>query len=118
MCLCISQLQVLLEYWCLFVCLYLYHCWYSLSTLRYSMEKALRTTNQTVFAAHIYLSDSSAYHNALCSTNDATKTHMAAVCRLHTLCLIDIFVGAMPASNKEDINDDVKHYCALLYIKI
>ena len=66
MCLCISRLQVLLEYWCLFVCLYLYHCWYSLSTLRYSMEKALRTTNQTVFAAHINLSVGSAYPNQCC----------------------------------------------------
>ena len=51
-----------------------------------------------------------ACHNAVCSTNDATKAHITAVCRLHTLCLIDTFVGAMPGSNKKDINDDGKRY--------
>ena len=61
-------------------------------------------------AAHINLSVGSACHNALCSTNDATRAHMAAVRRLHTLCYIDTFVGAMPASNKKDINDDGKRY--------
>ena len=85
MCLCISRLQVLLEYWCLFVCLYLYHCWCSLSTLRYSEERSLRNTNETVFAAHINLSVGGAYHNALCPNNDATKANMAAVRRLRTL---------------------------------
>ena len=86
--------------------------------VRCGMEKSFRITNETVLAAHINLSVGSACHNALCSTNDATKTHMAAVCKWHTLCFIDTFVGSMPASNKEDINDDSKRYCALLYIKI
>ena len=82
------------------------------------MEKWLPITNETVLAAHINRSVGSTCHNALCSTNDAKKTHTTAVCRLHTLCFIDTFVGSMPASNKEDINDDGKHYYALLYIKI
>ena len=82
------------------------------------MEKSFRITNETVLAAHINLLVGSACHNALCSTNDATKAHMAAVCGLHTLCFIDTFVAATPAYNKEDINDDGKRYCALLYIKI
>ena len=86
--------------------------------VRCGMEKSFRITNETVLAAHINLSVGSACHNALCSTNDATKTHMAAVCRLHTLCFIDTFVAATPAYNKEDIHDDGKHYYALLYIKI
>ena len=81
-----------------------------MSPLRYVVEKSLPITNETDLAAHINRSVGSACHNALCSTNDATKTHMAAVCRLHTLCFIDTFVGGMPASNKEDMNDDVKRY--------
>ena len=81
-----------------------------MSTVRCGVEKSLSITNEPVLAAHINLSVGSACHNALCSTNDATKAHMAAVRRLHTLCLIDIFVGAMPASNKKDINDDGKRY--------
>ena len=75
------------------------------------MEKWLPITNETDLAAHINRSVGSACHNALCSTNDATKTHMAAVCGLHTLCFIDTFVGAMPTSSKEDMNDDGKRYC-------
>ena len=86
--------------------------------MRCGVEKSLPITNETVLAAHINLSVGSACHNALCSTNDVTKTHMAAVCGLHTLCFIDTFVSAVPASNKEDINDDGKRYCALLYSKI
>ena len=78
--------------------------------MRCGVEKSLPITNETVLAAHINLSVGSACHNALCSTNDATKAHMAAVRRTHTLCFIDIFVGAMPASNKKDINDDGKRY--------
>ena len=74
------------------------------------MVKSLPIRNETVLAAHINLSVGSACHNALCPTNDDTKTHMAAVRRLHTLCLIDTFVGAMPASNKKDINHDGKRY--------
>ena len=82
------------------------------------VERSFRITNETVLAAPINLSVGSACHNALCSTNDVTKTHMAAVCKWHTLCFIDTFVGATPAYNKEDINDDSKHYYASLYIKI
>ena len=89
-----------------------------MSPLRYVVEKSLPITNETDLAAHINLSVGSACHNALCSTNDTTKTHMAAVRRLHTLCFIDTFVGEMPASNKEDMNDDGKRYCAFMYIKI
>ena len=62
-------------------------------TVRCGMEKSLPITNETVLAAHYNLSVGSACHNALCSTNDATKAHIAAVRRLHTLCFIDIFVG-------------------------
>ena len=68
------------------------------------MEKALPTTNETVLAAHINLSVGSACHNALCSTNDATKAHMAAVRRLHTLCFIQLFVGAI---SHFDIKDTI-----------
>ena len=56
------------------------------------MEKSLPITNETVLAAHINLSVGSACHNALCSTNDATKAHMAVVRRLRTLCFIELFV--------------------------
>ena len=42
------QLQVLLEYRHLVVCLLLCHCWCSLSTLRFGVEKALHTTNEPV----------------------------------------------------------------------
>ena len=62
-------------------------------TVRCGVEKSLSITNETVLAAHINLSVGSACHNALCSTNDATKAHFLAVRRLHTLCFIDIFVG-------------------------
>ena len=89
-----------------------------MGTVRCVVQKSLPITNETDLAAHINRSVGSACHNAVCSTNDTTKTHMAVVCRLHTLCFIDTFVGAMPACNKDDINDDGKHYCALLYIKI
>ena len=74
------------------------------------MEKSLPIRNETVLAAHINLSVGSACHNALCSTNDAKKAHMTMVRRLHTLCFIELFVDAMPASNKKDINDDGKRY--------
>ena len=77
------------------------------------MEKSLPITNETVLAAHINLSVGSACHNALCSTNDATKAHMAAVRRLHTLCLIQLFVSTMPEFELNDINDNGKRYCIL-----
>ena len=82
------------------------------------MEKSLPITNDTVLAAHINLSVGSACHNALCSTNDATMAHMAAVRRLHTLCYIDTFVDAMQAYHKKYINDNGARYLALLHIKI
>ena len=74
------------------------------------MEKSLPTTNETVLAAHINLSVGSACHNALCSTNDATTAHVAAVRRLHILCFVDTFVDAMPAYHKKYINDGGKRY--------
>ena len=78
--------------------------------MRCGVEKSLLITNETVLAAHINLSVGSACHNALCSTNDATKAHIAAVSRLHTLCFIDAFVDAMSAYHKKDINDNGKRY--------
>ena len=74
------------------------------------MEKSLPITNETVLAAHINLSVGSACHNAQCSTNNATRAHMAAVRRLHTLCLIDTFVDAMLAYHKKDINENGKRF--------
>ena len=99
----------------LFACVCLYHCWCSLGTVRCVVEKALPITNETVLAAHINLSVGSACHNALCSTNDATTAHIAAVCRVHTLCFDDTFVDAMPAYHKKYINDDGKRYCISKY---
>ena len=58
------------------------HCLRSLSSLRCGVEKSLRTTNQTIFLAHINLSVGSACQNALCSPDDATKAVTAAVRRL------------------------------------
>ena len=58
------------------------YCLCSLSTLRCGVEKSLRTTNETVFPAHINLSVGSACQNALCSANDATKAETTAVRRL------------------------------------
>ena len=74
------------------------------------MERSLPITNETVLAAHINLSVGSACHNALCPINDATKAHMAAVRRLHTLYFFDTFVDAMSATNNKDTNDDGKHH--------
>ena len=85
------------------VCLCLYHCLCSLSTLRCGVERLLPITNETVLAVHINLSVGSACHNALCSTNDATKAHMAAVHNLRTLCFIDTFVSAMSDIVAKDI---------------
>ena len=95
---------------CLFVCLCLYHCWCNVSTVRCGVEKSLPITNETVLAAHINLSVGSACHNALCPINDATMAHMAAVCRLYTLCFIDIFVGAMSHTDAKNVNDDGQRY--------
>ena len=74
------------------------------------MEKWISIANKTVLAAHANLSVGSACHNALCSTNDATKAHMAAVRRLHTLCFIDIFVGELLDIGINNTNDDGKRY--------
>ena len=72
------------------------------------MEKSSPITKEPVLAAHINLWIDSACHNALCSTNGATKAHITTLCRLHILCLIDTFVGAMRARNKTDKNVDGK----------
>ena len=58
------------------------HCLRSLSSLRCGVEKLLRTTNKTIFLAHINLSVGSACQNALCSADDAIKAETAAVRRL------------------------------------
>ena len=57
------------------------HCLRSLSSLRCGVEKSLRTTNETIFLAHINLSIGSACQNALCSADNATKAETAAVRR-------------------------------------
>ena len=74
------------------------------------MEKSLLITNETGLPAHINLSVGSACHNALCSTNHATKAHIAAVRRMHTLCFIDTFVGEMLDIDVNHTNDDGKRY--------
>ena len=74
------------------------------------VEKSLPITNESVLAAHINLSVGSACHNALCSTNDDTKAHIAAVRRLHTLCYIDTFVGEVLDIDVNNTNDDGKRY--------
>ena len=81
-----------------------------MSTVRCGVEKSLPITNETVLAAHINLSVGSACHNALCSTNDAKKAHMAAVRRMYTICFIDIFVGEMLDIVINNTNDDGKRY--------
>ena len=79
------------------------------------MVKSLPITNESVLAAHINLSVGSACHNAQCSTNDATRAHMAAVRRLHTLCFIDVFVGEVLDIDANKTNDDGKRYCISKY---
>ena len=74
------------------------------------MEKSLPITNETVLAAHINLSVGSACHNALCSTNDATRAHIATARRLHTLCFIELFVGELLDIVINNTNDDGKRY--------
>ena len=81
-----------------------------MSTVGCGVEKSLPITNETVLAAHINLSVGSACQNALCSTSDATKPHMAAVRRLHTLRFIDIFVGEMLDIDVKKTKDDGKRY--------
>ena len=58
------------------------HCSRSLRSLQCGEEKSLRTTNETIFLAHINLSVGSACQNALCSADDATTAETAAVRRL------------------------------------
>ena len=82
------------------------------------MEKSLPTTNETVLAAHINLSVGSACHNALCSTNDATKAHMPTVPRLQKLCFIHLFAGAITQFDIKNTIGVGKRYLALLDIKI
>ena len=60
------------------------HCLRSLSTLRCSVKKSLRTTNETIFRAHINLSVGNVCPNALFSADNATKAETAAVRRLNT----------------------------------
>ena len=83
--------------------------------MRCSVEKSLPITTETVLAAHIIMSVGSACHNALCSTNDATKAHKEAVRRLHTLCLIDTFVGAMSEFHTKNKKEHGKRYCISKY---
>ena len=89
-----------------------------MNTVRCVVEKSLPTTNETVLAAHINLSVGSACHNALCSTNDATITHMATVRRLHTLCFIQLFVDEISQIDIKNTIGVGKRYGTLLYIKI
>ena len=89
-----------------------------MSTVRCVVEKSLPTTNDTVLAAHINLSVGSACHNALCSTNDATITHMAAVRRLHTLCFIQLFVDEISQLDIKNTIGVGGRYGTLLHIKI
>ena len=63
--------------------LFIAHCLGSLSTLRCGVEKSLRTTNETVFAAHHNLSVGRALQNAMCSATNDTWTETAAVRRLN-----------------------------------
>ena len=67
------------------------HCLCSLSTLRCGVEKSLRTTNETVFSAHITLLVGSACQNALSSANNDTKAETAAARRLSVLYSLYIF---------------------------
>ena len=71
--------------------------------------------NESVLAPHINLSVGSACHSALCSINEATKAHMAAVRRLHIICYIDTFVGAMSEFHIKDKKDHGKRSCISNY---
>ena len=70
------------------------HCLRSLSSLRCGVEKSLRTTNETIFLAHINLSVGNACQNALCSADDATKAETAAVRRLSIYIYIYVCIMA------------------------
>ena len=74
------------------------------------MEKSLRTTNETIFAAPINLSVDNAYHTALCTTNDATQAHMEAVQSLRAIKFIDIIAGKMAVVAEMNGNDDGERY--------
>ena len=80
----LSAVQIELSIWQHRIALQLCvaHCSPSLSSLRCGVEKSLRTTNETIFPAHINLSVGSACQNTQCSANDATKAETAAVRRL------------------------------------
>ena len=77
-----------------------------MSTLRYGVEKSLRTTNETIFAAPINLWVDNAYHTALCFINDATPAHMEAVQSLCGIKFIDIIAGKMAVIAEMNGNDD------------
>ena len=89
-----------------------------MSTVRCVVEKSLLIAYKTVLAAHINLSVGSACHNALCSTNDATITHMPAVRNVYTLCFIQLFVDEISQIHMKDTIGVGKRYLALLHIKI
>ena len=74
------------------------------------MEKSLRTTNETIFAAHIDFSVDNAYHTALCTTNDATKVPMGAVQTLGEIKFIDIIAGKMAVIAEMNRIDDGERY--------
>ena len=83
----LGAVQIELSIWqhCIALQLCVAHCLRSLSSLQCDVEKLLRTTNETIFPAHINLSVGSACQNALCSADDATKAETAAVQRLSIL---------------------------------
>ena len=78
--------------------------------MRYGVEKSLRTTNETIFAAHIDFSVDNAYHTALCFINDATPAHMEAVQSLREIKFIDIIAGKMAVIAEMNGNDDGERY--------
>ena len=69
------------------------------------MDKSLRTTNETIFAAHIDFSVDNAYHTALCATN-ATPAHMEAVQSLREIKFINIIAGKMAVIAEMNQNDN------------
>ena len=78
--------------------------------MRYGVEKSLRTTNETIFAAPINLWVDNAYHTALCFINDATPAHMEAVQSLREVKFIDIIAGNMAVIAEMNRNDDGERY--------
>ena len=81
-----------------------------MSTLRYGVEKSLRTTYETISAAHINSSVDNAYHTALCTTNDATPAHMETVQSLREIKFININAGKMAVIAEMNGNDDGERY--------